>query len=106
MDIINIKIQFYTNQSVLDNPNTLLWDNFEEKVRADIRRGTGGSYIVYIKHPMPRREMDNIILELCDRIAWDGHSPISYGSIDRRYTFSGESNCDEIITKASYQFFV
>ena len=55
---------------------------------------------------MPRKEMDNIILELCDRIAWDGHFPISCGSIEKRYTFLGESSCDEIITKASYQFIV
>ena len=106
MNETNVKIQFDTNQSVLEFPNILLWDNYEEKVREDINNGDGGNYIVYLKHQMPRREMDNIILELCDRIARDGHSPISYGSIETRYTFLGGSGCDEIITKASYQFIV
>lgn len=103
---MNIRIQYDTNPSIIKLPNVLLWDTYEEIISADINKGKGGSYNVYIKNQMPRREMDNIILELCERIAWNGHSPISYGSIDRRYVFSGESNCDEIITKASYQFIV
>lgn len=103
---MNIKIQYDTNLSILKLPNVLLWDNYEKKIRADINKGRGGTYIVYLENQMPRRDMDNIVLELCDRIVRDGHSPISYGSIDRRYTFYGESNCDEIITKASYQFIV
>ncbi len=106
MNRINVKIQFDTNPEVLKLPKILLWDNYEEKVRADINRGKGGSYVVYLKYPMPRREMDNIILELCDRIVWDGFSPISYGSINRKYTFSGMANNDEIITNAIYQFLV
>lgn len=106
MNRINVKIQFDTNLEVLKLPKILLWDNYEEKVRADINRGKGGSYVVYLKYPMPRREMDNIILELCDRVVWDGFSPISYGSIDRKYTFSGIPNNEEIITNAIYQFLV
>lgn len=106
MDNINVKIQFDTNPNILKLPNALFGDNYEERIRADIKKGKGGTYIVYIKHQMPRREMDNIVLELCDRIVWDGHSPISYGSMDREYTFSGGLNCDEIITKAIYRFIV
>ncbi len=106
MNKINIKIKFDTNPEVLKLPKILLLDNYEEKVRADINQGKGGSYLVYLEYLMPRREMDNIILGLCDRIAMDGFSPISYGSIDRRYTFSGIANNDEIITNAIYQFLV
>ena len=101
---INVKICFVTNPKVLEKPNALLWDNYEEKVRADIRRGLGGTYIVYLKHEMPRSEMDRIIIELCERIAWDGHLPIHFGSIDRRYTFSGGTICYDIVSEASYQF--
>ena len=106
MDKRNVKIQFDTNQSVLEQRNTLLWDNYEEIIRADINKGKGGSYTVYIKHPMPRRDMDKVILELCDRLVWDGRTPISYGEIDREYTFSGEALNEEIITNACYQFVV
>ena len=106
MNKINIKIQFDTNQKLLKSSNILLLNNYEEKVRADINRGKGGSYLVYLEYLMPRREMDNIILGLCDRIVWDGFSSISYGSIDRKYTFSGIPNNDEIITNAIYQFLV
>lgn len=97
-----IKIQFVTNPKVLKQ--SLFWDNYEEKVRADIEAGKGGTYNVYLKHLMPRSEMDRIILELCERIAWDGHPPISIGSVVRQYTFSGETICDDIVSEASYQF--
>lgn len=106
MNKLNIKIHFVTNSIVLEQSDVLFWDNYEEKVRADIKAGKGGNYNVYLKHEMPRSEMDRIIIELCERIALDGYLPISFGSIDRRYTFSGEPNCDDLLTEASYQFVV
>lgn len=99
-----IKIFFKTNSKLEEKTNILFWDNYEEKVRADIKAGKGGSYVVIMKHIMPRSEMDNIIIELCERIAWDGYPPISFGSIDRHYTFSGELNCDNLVSEATYHF--
>lgn len=104
MNKIGIKIQFVTNPKVLKQSGVLSWDNYEEKVRADIEAGKGGTYNVYLKHLMPRSEMDRCVLELCERISWDGHPPIPFGSIARHYTFLGEPNCDEIVVEASYQF--
>lgn len=101
---MNIKIKFTTNPNEMKTNNVLFWDNYEEKVRADIKAGKGGSYVVIMKHIMPRSEMDNIIIELCERIAWDGYPPISFGSIDRHYTFSGELNCDNLVSEATYHF--
>ena len=102
----NIKIRFITNSQVLKQSDVLFWDNYEEKVRADIKAGKGGTYNVYLKHLMPRSEMDRCVLELCERISYDGHPPISFGSIARQYTFVGESNPDDMITEASYHFAV
>ena len=102
----NIKIRFITNSQVLKQSDVLFWDNYEEKVRADIKAGKGGSYIVYLKHLMPRSEIDRCILELCERINWDGHPLISFGSIARKYTFAGESIPDDMLTEASYHFAV
>ena len=104
MNKVNLKIRFVTNPKVLEKPNVLLWDNYEERISANIKTGEGGSYTIYLKHLMPRSEMDRIILELCERIAWDRHPPISIGSIIRQYTFSGETICDDIVSEASYQF--
>lgn len=101
---MNIKIKFTTNPNEMETKNVLCWDNYEEKVRADIKAGKGGSYVVIMKHIMPRSEMDNIIIELCERIAWDGYPPISFGSIDRHYTFSGELNCDNLVSEATCHF--
>lgn len=106
MKKLNIKIRFDTNQGFMANTNVLLWYNYEEKIRSDINKGKGGSYSVFIKHPMPRKDMDKVILELCDRLVWDGRAPISYGEIEREYTFSGEALSEEIITNACYQFVV
>lgn len=102
----SIKIQFVTNPKVLEQSGVLFWDNYEEKVRADIEAGKGGTYNVYLKHIIPRSEMDGCILELCERISQDGHPPIPFGSIARQYTFAGEPNCDEIVVEARYQFVV
>ena len=101
-----IKIQFVMNPKVLEQSDVLFWDNYEEKVRADIEAGKGGTYIVYLKHLMTRSDMDRCVLELCERISQDGHPPISFGSIARQYTFAGEPNCDEIVAGACYQFVV
>lgn len=106
MKKINIKIRFVTNPIVLEQSDVLFWDNYEEKVRADIKRGIDGSHIVYLKHLMPRSEMDRCILELCERISWDGRPPISFGNIARQYTFAGESNPYDMITEVSYHFVV
>lgn len=102
----SIKIQFVTNPKALEQSGVLFWDNYEEKVRANINGGIGGTHIVFLKHPMPRSEMDRSILELCERISHDGHPPIIFGSIARQYTFAGEPNCDEIVVEARYQFVV
>lgn len=106
MNKINVKIRFVTNPKVLKQSDVLFWDNYEEKVRADIKAGKGGTYNVYLKHLMPRSEMDRSVLELCERINWDGHPLISFGSIARQYTFEGESNPYDMITEASYHFIV
>lgn len=103
---VNIKIRFSSNPQILKQLDVLFWDNYEEKVRADIKAGKGGTYTVYLKHQMPRSEMDRCVLELCERISWDGHPPISFGSIARQYVFAGESNCDEIVVEASYHIVV
>lgn len=102
----NIKIRFVTKPKVLEQSDLLFWDNYEEKVRADIKAGKGGTYTVYLKHQMPRSEMDRCVLELCERIGWDGHPPISFGSIARQYVFAGDSNYDDIVVEASYHFVV
>lgn len=103
---VNIKIRFLSNPQILKQPDILFWDNYEEKVRADIKAGKGGTYTVYLKHQMPRSEMDRCVLELCERIGWDGHPPISFGSIARQYVFAGDSNYDDIVVEASYHFVV
>ena len=102
----SVKIRFATNPKVSEQSDVLFWDNYEEKVRANIKAGKSGTYTVYLKHQMLRSEMDRCVLELCERISWDGHPPIPFGSIARRYVFSGESNCDEIVVEASYHFVV
>lgn len=101
---MNIKIKFTTNPNEMKTNNVLFWDNYEEKVRAGIKAGKGGSYVVLMKYIMPRSEMDNIIIELCGRIARDGYPPISFGSIAKRYTYSGEPNCDNLVSEATYHF--
>jgi len=101
-----IKIQFVMNPKVLEQSDVLFWDNYEEKLRADIKTGKSGAYNVYLKHQMPRSEMDRCVLELCERISWDRNPPISFGSIARQYVFAGELNCDEIVVEASYHFVV
>ena len=106
MKDILIKFRFVPNLQVSEQVDVLFWDNYEEKVRADIKAGKGGTYNVYLKHLMPRSEMDRSVLELCERISCDGHPPISFGSIARQYTFVGESNPDDMITEASYHFAV
>ena len=102
----NVKIRFITNSQVLKQSDVLFWDNYEEKVRADIEAGKGGTYIVYLKHLMTRSDMDRCVLELCERISQDGHPPIPFGSIARQYTFAGESNPYDMITEVSYHFVV
>lgn len=106
MKKINVKIHFVTNSQVLKQSDVLFWNNYEEKVRADIKAGKGGSNNVYLKHLMPRSEMDRSVLEFCERINLDGHPLISFGSIARKYTFAGESIPDDMITEASYHFVV
>ena len=101
---ILIKFRFVPNLQVSEQSDVLFWDNYEEKVRANIKAGKSGTYTVYLKHQMLRSEMDRCVLELCERIAWDRHPPISVGSIIRLYTFSGETICDDIVSEASYQF--
>ena len=101
-----IRFRLFTDSQVLKQSDVLSWDNYEEKVRADIEAGKGGTYNVYLKHIIPRSEMDGCILELCERISQDGHPPIPFGSIARQYTFAGEPNCDEIVVEARYQFVV
>ena len=103
---VNIKIRFSTNPQILKQLDVLFWDNYEEKVCADIKAGKGGTYTVYLKHQMPRREMDRCVLELCERISWDGHPLVSFGSIARQHTFVGEPNSDNMITEAVYHFVV
>ena len=104
MNKVNIKIRFVINPKVLEQSDVLFWDNYEEKVRANIKKGIGGTHVVYLKQLMSRSEMDRCILELCDRISWDGHPLISFGSIARQYTFAGEPIPDDLITEASYHF--
>lgn len=106
MNKVNVKIQFVTNPKASEQRDVLFWDNYEEKVRADIKAGKGGSYVVLMKYIMPRSEMDNIIIELCERIARDGYPPISFGSIAKRHTYSGEPNCDNLVSEATYHFAV
>ena len=101
-----IKIQFVMNPKVLEQSDVLFWDNYEEKLRAVIKTGKSGAYTVYLKHQMPRSEMDRCVLELCEGISQDGHPPIPFGSIARQYTFAGEPNCDESVVEACYQFVV
>ena len=106
MTKFNVKIRFVTNPKVLEKKDVLFWDNYEEKIRADIKTGKGGTYNVYMKNLMPRSEMDRCVLELCERISWDGHPLVSFGSIARQHTFVGEPNSDNMITEAVYHFVV
>ena len=103
---LNLKIKFDTNSRLEGKPGVLTLSNYEKKVRTDIKRGVGESYIVFLKHLMTRSDMDRCVLELCEGIIQDGHPPISFGSIARQYTFAGEPNCDEIVVEARYQFVV
>lgn len=106
MEKIGIKIKFIVDAELAKNPNNLILDNYEEKVRADINRGNDILCDVYLKHLMPKSEIDQVILELCTRIAWDGHAHVSYEDVDRCYVFSRESNIDDLVSKATYRFMV
>lgn len=106
MKDILIRFRFVPNLQVSEQIDVLFWDNYEKKVRANIKAGKGGTYNVYLKRLMPRSEMDRSVLELCERINLDGHPLISFGSIARKYTFAGESIPDDMITEASYHFVV
>lgn len=104
MKNIFVKIVFKVDAQAVEDQKGLTFDNYEEKVRADIRKGNNVSCTVYLKNLMPQSEMDRIILELCTRITWDGHKPITYGSIGREYTFWGGIDADRILTEATYYF--
>ena len=106
MKNILIRFRLFTDPQVLKQSDVLSLENYEKKVRADIKRGIGGTYIVHLKHLMPRSEMDRGILGLCERICHDGHPPIPFGTIARQYTFAGEPNCEEKVVEACYQFVV
>jgi hypothetical protein len=101
----SVKIKFSSNPRVLNHADTLLFENYERTVRAEISNGNNVSCLVYMR-PMPKSDMDQIIIELCNRIVWDGHHPITFGSIDRNYVFSGEPNSVDLVSEATYRFMV
>lgn len=103
---LNVKIKFDTNSRLEGKPGVLTLSNYEKKVRTDIKRGKGGTHMVFLKHLMTRSDMDRSVLELCERISQDGHPPIPFGSIARHYTIAGEPNCEEKVVEACYQFVV
>ena len=101
----SVKIKFSSNPRVLNHADTLLFENYERAVRAEISKGNNVSRTVYIS-PMPKSEMDQIILELCTRITWDGYASVALGGIERRYVFSGEPNVVDLVSEATYCFMV
>ena len=101
---ISVKITFKVNAQAVEDQKGLTFDNYEDMVRSDIKKGNNVSHTVYLKNLMPQSEMDRIILELCTRITWDGYKPITYGSIGREYTFWRGINADRVLREATYYF--
>ena len=51
---ISVKITFKVNAQAVEDQKGLTFDNYEEKVRADIRKGNNVSCTVYLKNLMPK----------------------------------------------------
>lgn len=105
MKNVSVKIKFSSNPRVLNHTDTLLLENYESIVRAEINNSNNVSCLVYMS-PMSKSDMDQIIIELCNRIALEEHFPIAFGSIDRNYVFSGEPNAVDLVSEATYCFMV
>lgn len=101
-----VKLDFVVNPKEAAKLNNLTLDNYEVTVRSGINKEQDVSRKVYLKHLMPKKDLDQIILELCTRITWDGHTCVSFGSIDRHYVFSGEPNTVDLVSEATYRFMV
>lgn len=106
MKNVFVEVNFVVDPQVVENSKNLTLNNYEEIVRDNINRGKDVSCDVILKHLMSQSDMDLMILELCNRITWDGYARVSLGSIKRRYVYSGESINERLVSKATYSFMV
>jgi len=60
----NIKILFTTSKE----ERAISWANHVDEIINGIKSGEQTSFKVYMKNPMPIREMDNVAKEWCDTI--------------------------------------
>ncbi|MBR4913637.1 MAG: hypothetical protein IKZ54_12460 [Bacteroidales bacterium] len=106
MKNVFVEVNFVVDPQAVENSKNLTLNNYEEIVRDNINRGKDVSCYVILKHLMSQSDMDQIILELCNRITWDDHARVSLGSIKRHYVYSGESINERLVSNATYSFMV
>ncbi len=106
MKNVFVEVNFVVDPQAVENSKNLTLNNYEEIVHDNIDRGKDVSCDVILKHLMSQSDMDQIIFELCNRITWDGHVPVSFGSIKRHYVYSKESINERLVSKATYSFMI